>query len=72
MPIAAQLNLELENRVGILARLCRDLADRGVNLLALSAAEIQGPGPVRLLVANRELAERALATAGYRFKAEES
>ena len=71
MPIAAQLNLELENRVGILARLCRDLADRGVNLLALSAAEIQGPGPVRLLVANRELAERALATAGYRFKAEE-
>lgn len=69
MPKATQLNLELENQIGALARLCRDLADRGVNLLALSTP--LSPGPVRLLVANRELAEQALGSAGYRFKAEE-
>ena len=34
---AVQLNLSLANDVGTLGVLCRDLADRGVNLLALSA-----------------------------------
>ena len=32
---ATQLNLPLGNDVGTLARLCRDLARGGVNLLAL-------------------------------------
>lgn len=72
MPIATQLNLSLENDVGTLARLCRDLAHGGVNLLALSAAEDgEGKGLVRLLVPNRELAARELTKAGYGFAAEE-
>ncbi|HWP99173.1 MAG TPA: hypothetical protein VNK92_01760 [Vicinamibacterales bacterium] len=71
MPLATQLNLTLESRTGTLARLCRQLAEGGVNLLALSAPEVERGGTVRLLVANRELAERALTRAGYPFSVEE-
>ena len=72
MPRATQLNLDLESKVGTLARLCRDLAQAGVNLLALSAAATTEPtGLTRLLVANRELAEKALSRAGYSFAAED-
>jgi hypothetical protein len=73
MPKATQLNLDLENKIGILARLCRDLAHRGVNLLALSAPECdsRGKGTVRLLVANPELAQNALNTTDYSYATEE-
>ena len=69
---ATQLNLPLGNDVGTLARLCRDLARGGVNLLALSAP-VTGrvKGTVRLLVANADVASRALARAGYVFAVEE-
>jgi hypothetical protein len=72
MPKATQMNLELENKTGTLAALCRDLADRGVNLLAISAPETNAKtGPIRLLVTNPELAEYALTKADYTFRAEE-
>lgn len=69
MPIATQLNLPLDNEVGTLARLCRDLAHGGVNLLAIAAPE-SGSAGVRLLVVNRDLAVRALSKAGYLFSEE--
>ena len=48
------------------------LAQAGVNLLALSAPVSDGArGVIRLLVANRELAEKALSKAGYSFAVEE-
>jgi hypothetical protein len=68
---AFQLALAVDNETGTLARLCRSLADGGVNLLALSAPEEHARGAVRLLVANREIAARALSKAGYRFDVEE-
>src|SRR4029453_12590361 len=72
MPTATQLNLSLDNEIGPLARLSRDLANGGVNLLALSAHEVdRNKGIVRLLVANRELATRELSKAGYTFAVEE-
>jgi hypothetical protein len=72
MPTATQLNLSLDNEIGTLARLSRDLANGGVNLLALSAHEVdRDKGIVRLLVPNRELATRALSKAGYTFTVEE-
>ena len=72
MPKAYQLNLKLQNQPGTLAKLCRDLADRGVNLLALSAPDTSAKrGPIRLLVANLELAKRNVADAGYTFSVEE-
>ncbi len=72
MPKATQLNLKLENRTGTLARLCRDLAHGGVNLLALSAPEAdKGAGVIGLLVVNREQASHALTKAGYSFTTED-
>ena len=69
---ATQFNLDLVNETGTLARLCRVLASGGVNLLALSAPEGAEPrGPIRLLVANRELAEHVLSEADYAFAIEE-
>lgn len=72
MPKAVQLNLKLANRQGTLARLCRDLAHQGVNLLALSAPDTSAKkGPIRLLVANPELAQVKIAESGYSFSVEE-
>lgn len=72
MPKQTQMNLELENKIGTLAALCRELAHRGVNLLGISAPETNAKtGPIRLLVTNPELAENALTKAGYKFVAEQ-
>ena len=71
MPIATQLNLPLDNEIGTLARLCRDLAHGGVNLLAIAAPERGSDGGIRLLVVNRDLAVRALSKAGYLFSEEQ-
>ena len=72
MPTATQLNLPLDNEIGTLARLCRDLAHGGVNLLALAAPETgREKGGVRLLVLHRDLAVRALSKSGYLFSEEE-
>jgi len=72
MPTATQLNLSLDNEIGTLARLCRDLAHGGVNLLAIAAPETgREKGIVRLLVMNPELATRELTKAGYTYAMEE-
>lgn len=71
MPRATQLNLELTNEIGVLAKLCRDLSNAGVNLLALAAEGVGPHGVFRLLVANRDLAEGALKKAGYPYASED-
>lgn len=72
MPTATQLNLPLDNEIGTLARLCRDLAHGGVNLLAIAAPESgREHGGIRLLVMNRDVAVRALSKAGYLFTEEQ-
>lgn len=72
MPRATQLSLKLDNQIGVLAQLCRDLARGGVNLLSLSSPETDSAtATVRLLVANRELAEHALTRAGYSYAVDE-
>ena len=72
MPKATQLNVKLENKPGSLARLCRDLANHGINLLALSAPDTAAKsGLIRLLVVNPELAQRKVAEVGYSFTTEE-
>ena len=72
MPIATQLNLPLDNEIGTLAKLCRDLAHGGVNLLAIAAPESGSErGGIRLLVMNREVAVKALSKKGYLFAEEE-
>lgn len=72
MPRATQLNVKLDNKVGALAGLCRDLADNGINLLAISAPDITAKrGLIRLLVVNPELAQKKVAEMPYSFTVEE-
>ncbi|UCG52705.1 MAG: amino acid-binding protein [Candidatus Latescibacterota bacterium] len=72
MPKATQLNVKLENKVGSLARLCRDLANNGINLLAISAPDTAAKrGLIRLLVVNPDLAQLKVAAVGYSFTVEE-
>ena len=72
MPKATQLTLPLDNEIGTLARLCRDLAQGGVNLLAISAPETGTErGGVRLVVVNPDIASRTLTKGGYLFSQEE-
>lgn len=72
MALATQLTLTVANDKGTLAKLCRDLAEAGVNLLALSAAErADSAGSIRLLVASPDQAQKALTKAGYAFAVED-
>ena len=72
MPVATQLSLPLDNEIGTLARVCRDLASGGVNLLAIAAPETgREDAGIRLLVMNRDLAVHALSRAGYLFAEEQ-
>jgi hypothetical protein len=66
MPRTTQLTLTLRSRPGTLAALARTLADAGVNITALSAAETTGRGKIRLLVNDPGGAKRALRKAKYR------
>src|SRR5258707_1052890 len=66
MPKTTQLALSLVSRPGTLAALARTLAEAGVNITALSAAETSGRGKIRLLVNDPVRAKRALRRAKYR------
>jgi hypothetical protein len=50
MERARQISVSLENKPGRLAHLCRCLADRKVNIIALSVVETSEQGVVRLVV----------------------
>jgi hypothetical protein len=73
MPRVTQVSLRVDNQIGTLARVCRDLATGGVNLLALSAPEgsASQEGLLRLIVANRDIATTALTRAGYQYAMDE-
>jgi hypothetical protein len=67
MAKTTQIVLSLQSKPGVLAKISRTLADAGVNIVALSAAETVGRGKIRLLANNPVKAKRALRKAGYRF-----
>ena len=50
MPRVKQLSVSLENKPGRLAHVCRCLADRKVNIVALSVVETSEQGIVRMVV----------------------
>lgn len=70
MPKTTQLVLNLESKPGVLAKLCRTLADAGVNITALCAPETTGRGKIRLLVRDLPRAKEALKAAKYRVSEE--
>ncbi len=52
MPTNTEFVIHLENRPGALAQVCRALADRNVNILAIQAAPSEGTSHVRLITDN--------------------
>ena len=55
-----QISMFLENKPGRLARVCRVIAEEGINIRALSLAEAVDFGLLRLIVDNPVLAEEKL------------
>ncbi len=72
MPKATQLVLTLQNKPGVLATICKALADAGVNIDGLCAPEAPGKGKLRLLASDPGRAEAALKAAKVRAGKEEA
>jgi len=64
MPRTKELNFQVEDRPGILAKICQALADRGVNVLAFQASTREGKGLVRLVVDNFSTAKTTIEGQG--------
>lgn len=60
-----QLSIFAENKPGHVAGPCRLLADQGVNIRALSLADTQKFGILRMIVSDAAKATKALEGAGY-------
>jgi len=63
-----QISIFVTNKSGRMAEVTRILAERGVNILALSIADTVDYGILRLIVADPESAEIALKESGLTFK----
>ena len=63
-----QLTIFVENKKGALVDITKTLADNNVNLRALSIADTQDFGILRLIVDNNDVATKALQEAGYLIK----
>jgi len=50
MPTTRELSVRMEDQPGALGKICRGLADRGVNILAFQSIPSAGKGVVRLIV----------------------
>lgn len=71
MPTATQLSLMLENRPGVLAETCSELAAKAVNIEAIMTSDVRGWGTVRLVVNHVETARKVLERMGTKFVEEE-
>ena len=63
-----QLTIFVENKKGALVDITKTLADNNVNLRALSIADTQDFGILRIIVNDNETATKALNDAGYLIK----
>jgi len=60
MPLTKEFTVLMEDRPGTLGRVCRALADRNVNILALHSFPIGGKSVARLVVDNPTTAKATL------------
>lgn len=67
IPIVRQISVFLDNRPGTLVEVSRYLANKDINLRALSLAETRDFGTARLIVADTDACARALEAGGYNF-----
>jgi len=66
-----QLSIFAENKPGRLTAPCRALADAGINIRALSLADTQRCGILRMIVSDPPAAQKVLEQAGFIVKATE-
>jgi len=71
MAIVTQFSLALENRPGVLAEVCSELAAKAVNIEGIMASDVRGWGSVRLVVNHLEAARKVLDALGIRYVEEE-
>jgi hypothetical protein len=64
MPIARELNIQLENRPGALAKVCQALAGRTLNIVAFQASTVERRSQIHLVVDNPGAAKMVLAAEG--------
>ena len=64
MPTVKELNIQVENRPGTLAKLCKGLADRKVNIVAFQASTDERRSQVHLVVDNLAAAKTILDAEG--------
>jgi len=62
MPTVKELNIQLENQPGRLAKLCNTLAARNVNIVAFQASTDERRSQVHLVVDNLATAKTVLAS----------
>lgn len=60
MPISREFTVLMEDRPGTLGKVCRALADRGVNILAIQSFPIGGKCVTRFLFDNPTIAKTVL------------
>ena len=63
-----QLTIFVENKKGSLVNITKTLAENNVNMRALSIADTEDFGILRLIVDNNDVATKALQDAGYLIK----
>ena len=63
-----QISIFLQNEPGQLSRICRDLADAGINIATLSLADTSDFGIVRMIVDDHEKASEVLPAKGHAVK----
>jgi len=66
-----QLSIFVENKPGRLIAPCRALAEAGINVRALSLADTQRYGILRMIVSDPQAAQKVLEQAGFMVKATE-
>ena len=67
MPITKELTIRMDNRPGSLGKVCRAIADRGVNILAFQSIPSEKTILVCIVVDNAVGAEAALETEGINY-----
>jgi hypothetical protein len=63
-----QISIFLQNEPGQLSRICRDLAEAGINIATLSLADTSDFGIVRMIVDDHEKARDTLVARGHAAK----
>lgn len=67
MATRKQFSVTMENRPGMLARMCTALTDHSVNILALMSVGQDGKSVVRMVVDKPSAAVKALDSIGYQY-----